>query len=210
MKSTIRIAALLSGGGRTLMNLIDRIDDVRLPARIDTVISSRDDTPGVERARARGFRVHIAEDGDVSSLLDPDRHDLVCLCGWLCHLRIEPWMHGRVMNIHPSLLPSFGGQGMYGHRVHAAVIDAGVPSSGCTVHFVDETYDHGPVILQRACTVEPTDTPETLAARVFSLECDVYPEAITLFSQGRLRLTGDRVQIAPPPHDDDEDGKSTG
>ena len=126
MKSSIRIAALLSGGGRTLMNLIDRIDDVRLPARIDTVISSRDDAPGVERARARGFKVHIAQDGDVSSLLDPDRHDLVCLCGWLRHLRIEPWMHGRVMNIHPSLLPAFGGKGMYGHRVHAAVIDAGL------------------------------------------------------------------------------------
>ena len=209
MNGKIRIAALLSGGGRTLMNLIDRIDDVRLPARIDTVISSRADAPGVERARARGFNVHIAEDGDVSSLLDPDRHDLVCLCGWLQHLRIEPWMRGRVMNIHPSLLPAFGGRGMYGQRVHAAVIDAGVPNSGCTVHFVDEEFDHGPVILQRACAVEPFDTPETLATRVFALECDAYPEAITLFSQSRLRLSGDRVQITPPPHGEGADGDST-
>ncbi|MAB82737.1 MAG: phosphoribosylglycinamide formyltransferase [Phycisphaerae bacterium] len=200
MTAPIRIAALLSGGGRTLMNLVDRIDDARLPARIDTVVSSRADAAGVERARARGFKVHVAEDGDVSDLLDPDRHDLVCLCGWLRHLHIEPWMQGRVMNIHPSLLPAFGGRGMYGERVHSAVLEAGVPSSGCTVHFVDEQYDHGPVILQRACAVEPFDTAESLAARVFSIECDVYPEAITLFAQDRLRLVGDRVQVAPPPH----------
>ena len=93
--------------------------------------------------------------------------------------------------------------------MHAAVIDAGVPHSGCTVHFVDEEYDHGPVILQRACAVEPFDTAETLATRVFSLECDVYPEAITLFSQGRLRLSGDKVQITPPPHGEGANGDST-
>ena len=180
------------------MNLVDRIDDAKLHARIDTVISSRADAAGVERAKARGFNVHIAEDGDVSSLLDPDRHDLVCLCGWLRHLEIEPWMHGRVMNIHPSLLPAFGGRGMYGERVHAAVLEAGVPSSGCTVHFVDEEYDHGPVIIQRACMVEPGDTIESLAARVFTIECDVYPEAISLFAEGRLRLETDRVHVAPP------------
>ncbi|MEE2719492.1 MAG: phosphoribosylglycinamide formyltransferase [Planctomycetota bacterium] len=201
MTAPLRIAALLSGGGRTLMNLVDRIDDARLNARIDTVVSSRADAAGVERARARGFKVHIAEDGDVSSLLDPDRHDLVCLCGWLRHLHLEPWMEGRVMNIHPSLLPAFGGRGMYGDRVHAAVLESGIPNTGCTVHFVDEEYDHGPVIIQRACMVEPGDTVESLAARVFTIECDVYPEAITLFAEGRLRLDGDRVHVAPPGHE---------
>lgn len=198
MTAPLRIAALLSGGGRTLMNLVDRIDDAKLNARIDTVISSRADAPGVERARARGFDVQVAQDGDVSSLLDPDRHDLVCLCGWLRHLHLEPWMHGRVMNIHPSLLPAFGGRGMYGDRVHAAVLESGIPNTGCTVHFVDEEYDHGPVVIQRACMVEPGDTVDSLAARVFTIECDVYPEAITLFAEGRLRLDGDRVHVAPP------------
>ena len=198
MTAPLRIAVLLSGGGRTLMNLVDRIDDAKLNARIDTVISSRADAPGVERARARGFDVQVAQDGEVSSLLDPDRHDLVCLCGWLRHLHLEPWMHGRVMNIHPSLLPAFGGRGMYGDRVHAAVLQSGIPNTGCTVHFVDEEYDHGPVVIQRACMVEPGDTVESLAARVFTIECDVYPEAITLFAEGRLRLDGDRVHVAPP------------
>ena len=87
---------------------------------------------------------------------------------------------------------------MYGERVHAAVLEAGVPSSGCTVHFVDEEYDHGPVIIQRACMVEPGVTIESLAARVFTIECDVYPEAISLFAEGRLRLDTDRVHVAPP------------
>ena len=101
------------------------------------------------------------------------------------------------MNIHPALLPRFGGPGMYGHHVHRAVLRAGETVSGCTVHFVDEEYDHGPIILQRECPVLPDDSPETLAARVFEQECRAYPEAVRLFAEGRLHIRGERVEILP-------------
>jgi phosphoribosylglycinamide formyltransferase-1 len=199
VNESLHIAACISGGGRTLLNIQDRIDAGSLHATIDLVIASRSDCKGVERARDRGFEVVIAETGDeVSDLLDPDRHDLVCLCGWLKHLRIDDWMHGRVMNIHPALLPAFGGKGMYGSHVHTAVLESGVPVSGCTVHFVNDTYDQGPLILQRACPVEREDDAESLARRVFALECDAFPEAIAMFAEGRLSLADDRVRIAPP------------
>ena len=198
MKTPIRLAALLSGGGRTLLNILERIEDGTIPARVETVIASRKDAPGVERVRARGLEVHVANGREVNELLDETHHDLVCLCGWLDLLEMEPWMRGRVMNIHPALLPAFGGKGMYGRHVHEAVLSSGSPSSGCSVHFVDEHYDHGPVILQRACPVLEGDDAESLAARVFEQECEVYPQAIALFADGRLRLEGDRVLIAPP------------
>ncbi|MBM44390.1 MAG: phosphoribosylglycinamide formyltransferase [Phycisphaerae bacterium] len=199
MNTTLHIAACISGGGRTLMNIQDRIEDGALDASIDLVIASRPDCKGVERARDRGFDVMVAESGDhASDLLDPDSHDLVCLCGWLKHLRIDDWMHGRVMNIHPALLPAFGGKGMFGDHVHAAVLEAGVPVTGCTVHFVNEAYDEGPIILQRACPVEDGDDAERLAERVFALECEAFPEAIAMFAEGRLSLADDRVRIAPP------------
>jgi phosphoribosylglycinamide formyltransferase-1 len=102
------------------------------------------------------------------------------------------------MNIHPALLPSFGGQGMYGQRVHRAVLDHGCKVSGCTVHFIDEKYDNGPIIVQRTCCVLEDDTPETLAHRVFEEEKLAYPEAIRLFQQDRLRIEGRRVRILPP------------
>ena len=195
----LRIAACISGGGRTVMNLQDLIDRGELQARIELVIASRDDCAGVERCRARGLEVTVANSGEVASdLLDPDRHDLVCLCGWLKLLRIDPWMHGRVLNIHPALLPSFGGPGMYGSKVHTAVIDSGAPVSGCTVHFVNDAYDEGPIVLQKACPVQPDDDVDTLAARVFEQECIAFPEAIRLFADGRLSLAADQVRISPP------------
>ncbi len=103
------------------------------------------------------------------------------------------------MNIHPALLPAFGGKGMYGHHVHQAVIDTGCKVSGCTVHFADNEYDHGPIILQRVVEVKDDDTPETLAARVFEEEKKAYPQAIKLFAEGRLQIIGRRVKILPPP-----------
>ena len=102
---------------------------------------------------------------------------------------------GRVMNIHPALIPAFCGKGYYGHHVHEAVLAYGVKVSGCTVHFADNEYDHGPIILQRAVPVLDDDTPDTLAARVFEQECEAYPEAIRLFAEGRLRIEGRRVKI---------------
>jgi len=205
MSSPLRIAALLSGGGRTLMNIADRIDDGRLNAEAALVIASREKIAGVERARARGFDVRIARvrdfptegamhDAITSWMLEKDVQ-LICLCGYLRWLRIDEPFVGRVMNIHPALLPDFGGKGMYGDHVHRAVLAAGRTTSGCTVHFVDEHYDHGPTIVQRTCPVMADDTPDTLAARVFEQECIAYPEAISLFAEGRVRLVEGRAEI---------------
>jgi len=182
----VRLTGMLSGGGRTLLNLLDAIDAGRLRAEMPNAISSRHDAPGVERLRARGVNVTVTEPAH-----DPDTHharidailaewspDVVALGGWLQWIRVPPGFEGRILNIHPSLLPAFGGQGMFGLRVHAAVIAAGRQVSGCTVHIVDPLYDHGPIVLQRGCPVLDRDTPRTLAARVFRQECIAYPQAI--------------------------------
>jgi formyltetrahydrofolate-dependent phosphoribosylglycinamide formyltransferase len=208
MSKPLRLAALLSGGGRTLLNLADRIDDGTLPATIPLVISSRADAPGVQRARARGLDVRIAGGGDfateeelhdaITSWLLEREVELVCLCGYLRWFRLDEPYVGRAMNIHPALLPDYGGKGMYGLRVHRAVLASGVTISGCTVHLLDEQYDHGPIILQRTCPVLPGDDEHTLAARVFEQECIAYPEAVRLFADGRLRLDNDQVEILPP------------
>lgn len=199
MTTPLRIACCISGGGRTVLNLQDRIDAGELECSIKLVIASRGDCAGVERCRARGLEVVVAATGEAASdLLDPKQHDLVCLCGWLKLLRIDRWMHGRVLNIHPALLPAFGGSGMYGTRVHAAVLNAGIPVTGCTVHFVNSAYDAGPIVLQRACPVLREDDVSTLATRVFEQECRAFPEAIQLFADQRLTLEEGTVRIAPP------------
>ncbi len=184
----IRIGALISGGGRTLLNIIDHTERGELDAEIVCIIASREDIAGVEKLRARGFEVKIADrsafDSDgayhdqIMTWLRGARVDVVALCGWLRWLRIDPDFTGRVVNIHPALLPKFGGAGMYGNRVHQAVLDAGESESGCSVHWVDDIYDHGSVILQRRVPVEPGDTAESLAARVFEQECIAYPHAL--------------------------------
>ena len=203
----LRLACFISGGGRTVLNIADEIDAGRLNARIELVISSRGDVPGVERCRARGFNTLVVRRKDfqsddamhdtISKQLVERNIDLVCLCGYLRVFRVDGPYTGRVMNIHPALLPGFGGQGMYGDAVHRAVLASGAKQSGCTVHFVDERYDMGPIILQRKVDVLPNDDEHTLAARVFEQECIAYPEAIRLFSEGRLKLEGDRVRISP-------------
>jgi phosphoribosylglycinamide formyltransferase-1 len=193
---TFPIAVLLSGGGTTLQNLIDRIADGSLPVRIVQVVSSRPNAFGLERAKAAGLPVEIVQRKlfpTIESFSDRNFDvcrkagaKLVCLAGYLQLLRIPQDYRGRVINIHPALLPAFGGKGMYGHFVHEAVLRAGAKTSGCTVHFVDDQYDHGPIIAQRMVEVTGDDTPETLAARVFAAECDVYPEVIRAFAEGRL------------------------
>ena len=191
-----RLAGLISGGGRTLLNLAAAIDRGDLDAEIAIAISSRPDAPGVARLRERGITVACPARDDheaISRILREADVDLVCLCGYLRWLRIDPWMRGRVINIHPSLLPRHGGHGMYGDRVHAAVLAAGDAESGCTVHVVDEQYDHGPTILQRRCPVEPGDDVASLAARVFREECRAYPEAITLVASGAVRVEDGEV-----------------
>lgn len=203
MKATpLRIAGMISGGGRTLMNLASRIDRGELAASIDLVIASRENIAGVALARERGFDIRIvpknAPDDRITQWLLEKNIDLVCMAGYLRLMRVDPPFRGRVMNIHPSLLPKFGGQGMYGLRVHRAVLAAGETVSGCTVHFVDEQYDRGPIILQRTCPVLPSDDEHTLAARVFEQECLAYPEAVQLFAEGRLTIERGTVRILEP------------
>jgi folate-dependent phosphoribosylglycinamide formyltransferase PurN len=125
--------------------------------------------------------------------------DLVCLAGFLQLIHVPDDFLGRVMNIHPALIPAFCGKGMYGHHVHESVLAAGVKVTGCTVHFADNEYDHGPIISQRAIVVHGDDTPDSLAARVFAEECVAYPEAICLFAEGRLLVDGRRVRIVKEP-----------
>lgn len=203
--SPIKLAVLASGGGTTLQNLIDQIAAGRLDAQISVVIASRPGIKALDRAanaRIMNFVVdrkeyaHAAEfSKPVFKLCDDAGVDLVCLAGWLSMLSLPEHYRGRVMNIHPALLPAFGGKGMFGHHVHEAVLEHGCKLSGCTVHFVDEKYDNGPIIVQRACPVLDDDTPDTLAARVFEEEKLAYPEAIRLFQQGRLRVEGRRVRV---------------
>ncbi|MCE5185694.1 MAG: phosphoribosylglycinamide formyltransferase [Planctomycetaceae bacterium] len=194
----LRLGILLSGGGRTMVNLHKEIQAGRLNAQIVVVISSLSKVAGVERAREIGIEPIILRRKDFSDVggfsaaladaLDKARVDLVIQAGWLCLWKIPQAYANRVMNVHPALLPSFGGQGMWGHHVHEAVLKAGCKVSGCTVHFCTNDYDAGPIIVQRCCEVKDGDTAETLAARVFEEECRAYPEAIRLFSEDRLKV----------------------
>jgi formyltetrahydrofolate-dependent phosphoribosylglycinamide formyltransferase len=202
----IRLAVLLSGGGTTLQNLIDRIADGRLSARIVLVLSNHTDAYGLVRAEGAGIPTAVVDRKDCKSSQEFSRRifeqirqakaDLVCLAGFLQLLAIPDDFLGRVLNIHPALIPAFCGKGYYGHHVHEAALSYGVKVSGCTVHFADNVYDHGPIVLQRTVSVLEDDTPETLAARVFEQECEAYPQAIRLFAEGRLRVEGRRVYIA--------------
>jgi formyltetrahydrofolate-dependent phosphoribosylglycinamide formyltransferase len=203
----IRLGVLLSGGGRTLSNIADEINAGRLSADVAVVIASRE-CGGIERAAAAGIRnVHLApyrkfrNDIDAYSarireLLDEAKADLVVQAGFLSLWHIPPRYEGRVMNIHPALLPAFGGHGMFGHHVHEAVLRRGCKVSGCTVHFVTNEYDAGPIILQRPVPVLDGDDVDALAARVFQQECIAYPEAIRLFAAGRLRIEHGVVKTA--------------
>jgi phosphoribosylglycinamide formyltransferase-1 len=202
---TLRCAVLLSGGGTTLQNLLDRIADGRLVAQIVLVVSSRVDAVGLERARRAGIATLVVNRKEAGSLEAFSQRtfaacreaavDLVCLGGFLQLLQVPDDFAGRVMNIHPALIPAFSGKGYYGHFVHEAVLASGCKISGCTVHFVDNQYDHGPIILQRAVPVLDDDTPERLAVRVFAEECEAYPEAIGLYGARRLQIDGRRVRI---------------
>ncbi|MCS7020280.1 MAG: phosphoribosylglycinamide formyltransferase [Gemmataceae bacterium] len=197
-----RLAVLISGTGTTLQNLIEHIRSGNLAAQIVLVVSSRAEVLGVERARQAQLPLAIIERRGCSAadfarrvwdtIRAADPH-LICMAGWLHLLPIPPEYRYRVLNIHPALLPAFGGKGMYGRRVHEAVLAAGVKVSGCTVHFADDSYDTGPIILQKCVPVLDNDTAETLAARVFAAECWAYPEAIRRVATGRFRLDGRRV-----------------
>lgn len=201
----IRLGVLISGSGTTLQNFLDRIANGRLDAEVAVVVASRADAYGLQRAAAAGVPTAVVSRSDCPSrdefgrrifdVLRQHRVDLVCLAGFLQLLPIPDDFLDRVLNIHPSLIPAFCGKGFYGERVHEAALAYGVKVSGCTVHFADNVYDHGPIVLQRVVPVLDTDTPESLAARIFVEECEAYPEAIRLFAEKRLRREGRLIRI---------------
>jgi phosphoribosylglycinamide formyltransferase-1 len=204
-----KAAVLLSGSGTTLENLFEKVQEGRLPIEIAVVVSSRSDAYGLERARKRGVPAYVFRRRDyggpdeyAEAVFRPVREsgaEIVALAGFMVMIGIPSDYRNRVMNIHPALLPSFGGKGMYGHHVHEAVIARGCKVSGCTAHLVDEQYDHGPIVMQKAVPVLEDDTPESLAERVQSAEREVYPEALRALAEDRLLVEGRRARIAPGP-----------
>jgi len=185
----------------------------RIQGSVVLVAGNFSDSPALARATSLGLRAEVIKSPGKSGAVEDDeaygwrlldllresQADLICLAGYMRKLpaAIIDAFGGRIMNTHPALLPSFGGKGMYGANVHQAVLDYGVKVSGCTVHFVDETYDTGPIILQMVVPVEDDDTPETLAARVIKAEHAAYVDAVARFAEGRLSIDGRRVKCRP-------------
>lgn len=204
-----RFGILLSGKGRgsNMQALIEATRDGRIPGEVAAVVSTSPGAPALERAAAAGVRTVLlpAKELPDQAALDTALADTftavgaqaICLAGYMRLLGPEllSVYPQRILNVHPSLLPAFGGAGFYGPRVHAAVLEYGAKLTGVTVHFVDEEYDQGPIILQRAVPVAEDDTPETLAARVLAMEHQAYPEAVRLLAEGRLRVEGRRVRV---------------
>ncbi len=199
----LRLAVLISGGGTTLRNLLQVIRRGDLSAEVVLVISSTRAAGGLRFAEDAAIESKVVrrknemtDDEYSDAIFQPCREagvELVVMGGFLKHVLIPPDFDGRVMNIHPSLIPSFCGHGFYGHHVHEAALAYGVKISGCTVHFVDNQFDHGPIVLQETVPVLDDDTPEALAARVFERECVAYPRAIQWYAEGRLSIEGRRV-----------------
>jgi phosphoribosylglycinamide formyltransferase-1 len=209
----MRLVVLISGGGTTLKNLLDKMAAGQLSAKIALVISSTSKAGGLAIAEQAGIPTQVIRRKD---FVTPEDHSeavfgacrasgcqWVVMGGYLTHVLIPADFENRVLNIHPALIPAFCGKGFYGGRVHEAVLEYGAKISGCTVHFVDNQYDHGPIILQRVVPVLDDDTPETLAARVFEAECEAYPEALRRLARGRVTVEDRRVKL-------DQSARSTG
>lgn len=206
-RNPLRIGILLSGGGTTMVNIQKEIEARRLNAEITVVISSLSTVRGVELAKKMGFKLEVVRKKDfdgvdgfserLEEILTEANVDLVVQAGFLCLWKIPDKFENRVMNIHPALLPSFGGKGMWGHHVHEAVVKKGCKVSGCTVHFCTNEYDQGPIIAQKGCSVNDQDDADAVAAKVFQQECKAYPDAIRLFSEGRLKVVDGIVKVKP-------------
>ncbi len=204
------VAVLLSGTGRTLDNLLARIESDRLPIRIARVISSHAGVRGLQIAADAGIDHRVVAPGDYRSVEEYSHAifescrevaaRLVVMAGFIRFVRIPSDFDCRVVNIHPSLIPAFCGKGFYGSRVHQAVLEYGVKLTGCTVHFVDNQYDHGPIIMQQAVPVLDGDTADRLAARVFEAECQLYPAAIAAIATNRVHVEDRWVRIDPVPN----------
>lgn len=222
MPERLRLGVLVSGTGTNLQALIDACRTGQIPAEVAVVVSNLPGAFALERARQagipalvmehRGFPTKAAFEAALREALDSYRVGLICLAGFLRILSpaFVGAFAGRIMNIHPALLPAFGGKGMYGERVHEAVLASGARLSGCTVHFVTEETDAGPIIAQAAVPVQDDDTPVTLAARVRREELRLYPLAVRLFVEGRLRIEGKRVRILPEASAHGASGSPTG
>lgn len=204
----MRLAVFVSGGGSNFQAILDAVSGGELSAEIVLCVSSRPGAGALERAARHDVPSVVlsaprdseeAVTHEMLGLLDAHAADFVALAGFMRFIppRVVRAFRNRMLNIHPALLPSFGGTGMYGHRVHEAVIAAGVRYSGATVHLVDDDYDTGPIVLQDVVPVLQHDTPDSLAARVLQLEHRLYPEALSLFAEGRIRVEGRRVLIEP-------------
>lgn len=201
----LRLAVLVSGGGTTLRNLLDRIKAGTLAAEIAVVVSSNPRSPGLAMAAAAGIATQVITTKELPQVsdfsmrifaaCDAAKTDYVICAGFLKRLTIPAAYHARVVNIHPSLIPAYCGAGMYGQHVHEAVLAAGAKLSGCTVHFVDDEYDHGPIIAQRAVPVLAGDTPGSLAARVFAQECELFPTVINWLAAGLVKVETGRAVV---------------
>ncbi len=176
-----KMAVLLSGSGRTLDNFHERIQAGSLRAGIAVVISNVASALGLEKARRYGYPAfHARNDEAINRILAEYEVDLIALAGYLKLYAPPAHLRRAVLNIHPALIPSFCGAGYYGHHVHEAVKAKGCTVSGCTVHFANENYDEGPIVLQRCVPLDDADSPDDIAARVFAAECEAFPEAINL------------------------------
>ena len=199
------VAVLISGGGTTLRNMLQRMAAGQLDLDIRLVISSHANAKGLHFAAEAGITTQVvrlrdaaSEEAFSQSIFDACREagvQLVVMGGFLKHLLIPSDFENRVTNIHPGLIPAFCGKGFYGLRVHESALEYGVKVSGCTIHFVDNQYDHGPIILQQVVPVLEHDTPHDLAARVFEAECEAYPQALQWIAEGRVQVEGRRVRI---------------
>jgi phosphoribosylglycinamide formyltransferase-1 len=209
MPAHLKLAVLISGSGRTLKNFIDLAAEDQLPVDIRLVISSSAKAGGLSFAEDARIPTNVIRRSDFSTGPAGDTPygdaifaacrevgvDYVAMAGFLKLAPVPPDFTGRVVNIHPSLIPAFCGQGMYGHHVHQAVIDAGVKVTGCTVHFVDNEYDCGPIIWQQPVPVFADDTADTLAKRVFEAEKEAYPHVLRMLAAERVQLDGRQVII---------------
>ena len=203
-----RIAFLLSGSGSTLANLLKHIESDAVPAQVVKVISSRSHVRGLEIAseadipssviRRRDYEDTEAFSEAISAELDECEPDLVVFGGFMCYYLPPERYLQRIINVHPALIPAFCGKGMYGDHVHEAVLEYGVKVTGCTVHFVDEIYDHGPIIAQNVVEVEPDDTVESLRERVRSEERKLLPQVVKLICEDRISVSGRKVRVLPP------------
>jgi phosphoribosylglycinamide formyltransferase-1 len=211
--ATVKLAVLISGTGRTVKNFIDLAAEGELPVEIRLVVSSTAKAGGLKFAEEAGIPTRVIRREDYKDGAAGDMEfgeavfsacreagiDYVAMAGFLKLAPVPDDFIGRVVNIHPALIPAFCGPGMYGQRVHQAVLDAGVKVTGCTVHFVDNEYDAGPIIWQQPVPVFDDDTAETLAKRVFEVEKEAYPHVLKLLAAGRIKLEGRRVTITKPP-----------